>query len=217
MPTLMGAYDLARRGGVGPLQAMHAAVGRVFGGGGRPHGATPVWWAAGALPVLGHELEQQLVGSAGQLDPVARARWLRGLEQRGWSPESLAWAQALLARAGDQRRIAAVAAATVDDPATVVDERTGGLELAAAGTGRADDLARDAATVAGAGGHPAAGELAEQHSDRAAQPGGPVGLARVSFATPAVAVLRSAVPPPAAGTGQSAAQPVRARGRGRGR
>jgi hypothetical protein len=215
LPRFMGGYDLARADGMGPQQAMYVAARRVFGDTVRPHGASPVWWAVGALPVLGHELEQQLVGSAGQLDPVARARWLRGLEQRGWSPESLAWAQALLARAGDQRRAAAVAAATVDDPATGVDERSGGLELAAAGTGRADDLARDAATVAAAGGHPAAGELAAHHADRAAQPGGPVRLARVSFATPAAAVLRPAVPLPVAGTGQPAAQPERARGRGR--
>jgi hypothetical protein len=206
---------------MGPQQAMYAAARRVFGDTARPHGATPAWWAAGALPVLGHELEQQLVSSAGQLDPVARARWLRGLEQRGWSPESLAWAQALLAQAGDQRRIAAVAAATVDDPATGVDERTGGLELAAAGTGRADDLARDAATVDAAAGYPATtvapGPPGPATGLAVVRPGGPVGLARASFATPAVAVLRPAVPPPAAGTGQSAAQPVRARGRGRGR
>jgi hypothetical protein len=204
MPTLMGVYDLARRDGMPPRQAMYAAAQQVFGGGGRPHGATPAWWAAGALPVVGHELEQQLLGSAGRLDPVARGRWLRGLEQRGWSPESVAWAEAILARSDDLRRTAAVAAARVDDPATAVDERTGGLEQAAAATGHADELAKDAATVAGTAGRVAPAELpgpapAAAGPAVAARPGGPVRLARASFATPAAAVLRPAVPPRPAG------------------
>jgi hypothetical protein len=222
MPTLMDAYDLGRRGGVPPQQAMYAAVQRVFGSGGRPHGATPAWWAAGALPVVGHELERQLWRSAGRLDPVARGRWLRGLEQRGWSPESLAWAGAILAGADDQRRTAAAAAATVDDPATAVEERAGGLAQAAAAAGRGEDLARDAGAVAGAAGHPATtdvpGQAAPAVGRAAAWPGGPVRLARASFATPAAAaVLRPAVPPPAAGAGRPAAELERAGRKGRSR
>jgi len=220
MPTLMGAYDLARADGIPPQQAMYAAAQRVFGGGGRAHGSTPAWWAAGALPVLGNELEQQLWRSAGQLDPVERTRWLRGLEQRGWSPEALGWVEATLARADDQRRTAAAGSATVDDPVTAVDERTGGLDQAAAAAGRADDLARDAAAVAGTAG-PAATSLV---SGQTALPGRrvpapplgtPARLARASFAAPAAAVLRPAVPPP--GVGGLAAGPQRASRNGRSR
>jgi hypothetical protein len=223
MPTLMDAYDLGRRGGVPPQQAMYAAIQRVFGGAGRPHGATPAWWAAGALPVVGDELERQLSRSAGRLDPAARGRWLRGLEQRGWSPESLAWAEAILARADDQRHTAAAAAATVDDPATAVDERTGGLEqaAAAAAAGCGEDLARDAGAVAGTAGRPATTDLPEQAAPPigrpAVQPAGPVRLARASFATPAAAVLRPAVPPPAPGAGRPAAEPERASRKGKSR
>jgi hypothetical protein len=222
MPTLMGVYDLARRDGVPPQQAMYAAAQRVFGGGGRPHGASPAWWAAGALPVVGDELERQLWRSAGRLDPMARGRWLRGLEQRGWSPESLAWAEAILAGADGQRRIAAAAAATVEDPATVVEERTGGLAQAAAAAGRAGDLARDAGAVAGTAGHPATADLPQPAAPPtgrpAVQPGGPVRLAGASFATPAAAaVLRPAVPPPAPGAGRPAAELERASRKGRSR
>jgi hypothetical protein len=222
MPTLMDVYDLARRDGVAPQQAMYAAVQRVFGGSGRPHGATPAWWAAGALPVVGHELEQQLWRSAGRLDPMGRSRWLRGLEQRGWSPESLAWVEAILAGADDQRRTAAAAAATVDDPATAVDERTGGWEQAAAAAGRGEDLARGAGAVAGTAGRPATTDLPEQAAPPvgrpAVRPGGPVWLARASFATPAAAaVLRPAVPPPAPGAGRPAAELERASRKGRSR
>jgi hypothetical protein len=217
MPTLMNAYDHARRESAAPPQAMYAAAQQVFGGA-RPHGATR--HAAGALPVLDQELEQQLRRSAGALGPVERGRWLRSLEEHGWSPDSIAWAEAMLVRSDDQRRIAAAAAATVDDPDTTHNERADGLQDAAAATARADDQARDATAVAGI-----AGRLATLASSTLAAPaarhgahqqaGGPARLARASFATPAAAVLHPAVPPPVGASGHPSPERTSRLGRNR--
>jgi hypothetical protein len=217
MPTLMNAYDHARRDGAAPPQAMYAAAQQVFGGA-RPHGATR--HAAGALPVLDQELEQQLRRSAGALGPVGRGRWLRSLEERGWSPDSIAWAEAMLVRSDDQRRTAAAAAATVDHPDTAHNERADGLQDAAAATARADAHARDATAVAGTAGRPATpasstlAAPAARHGGHQ-QVGVPARLARTSFATPASAVLRPAVPPSTGGPGQAAPEHTRRRGRTR--
>lgn len=215
MPTLMDAYDRSRRGGAEPAEAMRSAAWHVFGGGrGRPHGGTVWWWSAGALPAVDRELEQELARSAGRLDPVARGRWLRSMQERGWSPESVAWAEATLTRSQDEGRAAAVDAAVVDDPDTPRDERVDGLTQAGAATGRADDLARDAAAVSGGAGDPAhqstgaatqdtAGHAAHQAAGQpagrpgAGGPGPPAQLARLSYPTPPQAVLRPAAPPPA--------------------
>jgi hypothetical protein len=118
------------------------------------------------------------------------------LPERGWSPQSVAWAEAMLARAQYERRSAAVDAAIVDDPHTLRNEHVDGLEEAAAANARADDLSRQ--SVAEAAGHPwqeTAGDPAARQL--AGQPAGPVRLARLSYATPSQAVLRPAVPPPA--------------------
>jgi hypothetical protein len=225
MPTLMNAYDHARRDGAAPPQAMYAAAQQVFGGA-RPHGAAR--HAAGALPVLDQELEQQLRRSAGALGPVERGRWLRSLEERGWSPDSIAWAEAMLVRWDDQRRTAAAAAAataTADDPDTTHNERADGLQDAAAATARADNHARDATAVAGTAGRPAPPPSSTPASSTLAAPaarhgthqqvGGPARLARASFATPASAVLRPAVPPSTGGSGQAAPEHTSRRGRTR--
>ena len=210
LPTLMRVYDRRRRTGAEPLEAMQAAVAEVFAPV-RPHGAAA--YTAGGLPVLSHELEQQLRSSAGSLDEAQRNRWLQGLRERGWSAESLAWAEAILARSQEQRQAAAAAAATVDDPDTFADERGLGLEAASVATGRADDHARHAAALAagGPGGHP------QGNPARAAGPQqlvGPVRWARASFATPAAAVLLPAVPASAAAPAP-APLPTSRRGRGR--
>jgi hypothetical protein len=192
MPTLMNAYEQARSDGAEPADAMRTAAATVFGGGPRRHGA------ARALPVLDRDLEQELRRSAGRLDPVERARWLASLQERGWSPQSVAWAEAMLTRAQDERRSAAVDAAIVDDSHMPRNEHVDGLKAAAAANGRAGDLARQAAAAAGAAGHPwqeTAGDPAARQL--AGQPAGPVRLARLSYATPSQAVLRPAVPPPA--------------------
>jgi hypothetical protein len=107
----------------------------------------------------------------------------------------------MLVRSDDHRRASAAAAATVDDPGTAHNERVDGLEAAAAATARSDDHARDAAAVAGAAAvRPATPDwsgLAAQTASHAAnrQTAAPARLVRASFATPAAAVLRPAVPP----------------------
>jgi hypothetical protein len=196
MPTLMNAYDRARKAGVDRVEAMRGAVESIFGAGGaRAHGAAPRWWAP-RLPALDRELEQELRNHAGALDPAARMRWLRAMEQRGWSPESVAWAEAMLLRSDEQRRTAAVAnASAVDDPATPADERTDGLVATGTATGRADDLARDAAAEAGTAGHPSAQPAGTSAGPRVVRPMRPDRLARLSYATPPEAVLRPATQP----------------------
>jgi hypothetical protein len=191
MPTLMQSYDRARHGGADRYDAMRAAVTDVLGDRSRAQDGKL------ALPVLQVELEQHLRRHAGRLDPAARARWLHALEERGWSPESVAWAEAVLAGTEDQRRTAAANHAAVDDPATPADERTGGLVVAGVAAGRADDLARDARAQAATAGHPVRRAGGSEPGVGAAPPG-PAGLSRLSYPTPPEAVLRPAVPPAAA-------------------
>lgn len=195
LPTLMNAYDRARENGVGRFDAMRGAVVNVFGGEpARSHGAAPMWWAQ-KLPALDRELEQELRAQAGQLDPAGRQRWLRAMEARGWSPESVAWAEAMLLRSDEQRRAAAETnAQAVDDPATPADERTDGLVATGTATGRADDLARDASAEAATAGHPSAQMAGGRAGQRVVRPMRPAQLAGLSYATPPDAVLRPAAP-----------------------
>jgi hypothetical protein len=189
LPSVMERYDRARSAGADRLQAMHGAVVGAFSGDG-PH-AQP---GKRELPALDRELEQELRHQAGRLDPAARQRWLRAMKERGWSPESVAWAESMLVRSEDQRRKAQAAnASAVDDPATTPDERTDGLVATGTAAGRADDLARDAAAEASAAAHPSAGP-GGQVVQRPARPGQPAQLARLSFATPPQAVLRPTAP-----------------------
>jgi len=191
LPTLMNSYDRARRSGADRFEAMRSAVADVFA----PEGprANP---GKRALPALDRELEQELRNRAGQLDPAARARWLRAMEAQGWSPESVAWAEAMLLRSDLQRRTAATAnASAVDDPATPADERTDGLVATGTATGRADDLARDAAAEAATAGHPSAQPAGNKAGPRIVRPVRPDRLARLSYATPPEAVLRPATQP----------------------
>lgn len=191
LPTLMNAYDRARATGVDRYEAMRAAVVDVFGNEG-PR-ANP---AKRGLPALDQELEQELRAQAGQLDPAGRQRWLRAMEARGWSPESVAWAEAMLLRSDEQRRTAAETnAQAVDDPATPADERTDGLVATGTATGRADDLARDAAAEGATAGHPSAQLAGGRAGQRVVRPMRPAQLAGLSYATPPDAVLRPAVPP----------------------
>jgi hypothetical protein len=122
-------------------------------------------------------------------------------------------------RSDDQRRTAAAAAATVDHPDTTRNERADGLQDAAAATARADDHARDATALAGTAGRPATPAsstlAAPTASHGAHQVGGPARLARTSFATPASAVLRPAVPPSTGAPGQAAPEHTSRRGRTR--
>lgn len=199
LPSVMERYDRSRRAGLDRLEAMRGAVVGAFGGDG-----PRVQPGKRELPALDRELEAELRRQAGQLDPAARARWLRAMEARGWSPESVAWAESMLVRSTDQRRDGQDAnASAVDDPATPADERTAGLVATGTATGRADDLARDAAAEAGTAGHPSArlGEGAGQRVVRPSPAGQPARLAQLSFATPPQAVLRP--------TGQPAPAPSR--------
>jgi hypothetical protein len=189
LPSVMERYDRARSAGADRLQAMHGAVVGALAGDG-PH-AQP---GKRELPALDRELEQELRHQAGRLDPAAQQRWLRAMEERGWSPKSVAWAESMLVRSEDQRRKAQTAnASAIDDPATAPDERTDGLVATGTAAGRADDLARDAAAEASAAGHPSAGP-GGQVVQRPARPGQPAYLARLSFATPPQAVLRPTAP-----------------------
>jgi hypothetical protein len=209
MPTLMNGYDRARHGGADRYDAMRAAVIDLLDA--RPRAQDGKL----ALPVLQAELEQHLRRHAGGLDPAARARWLHALEERGWSPESVAWAEAVLAGAEDQRRTAAAANhAAVDDPATPADERTDGLVAAGVAAGRADDLAHDAQAQAATAGHPARQASGSGPGVGAAHHG-PAGLSRLSFPTPPEAVLRPAVLPPAAASRPAAQQQANRKGRTR--
>jgi hypothetical protein len=191
LPTLMNAYDRNRKAGVDRFEAMRSAVADVFANEG-PR-ANP---GKRQLPALDRELEQELLNHAGALDPAARQRWLRAMEARGWSPESVAWAEAMLLRSDEQRRAAAAAnASAVDDPATPADERTDGLVATGTATGRADDLARDAAAEAGTAGHPSAQPAGGRAGPRVVRPMRPDRLARLSYATPPEAVLRPTTQP----------------------
>lgn len=191
LPSLMERYDHRRASGVAPSEAMREAVMDMFGGKARAHGGKR------ELLVLDQELEAELRQHAGQLDPASRARWLHAMEEQGWSPESVAWAETMLTRSEQQRRTAAAAnASAVDDPATSPDEHTDGLVATSTATGRADDLARDATAEAGAAGHPSTRQSADRAGQRVLRSAEPARLVSLSFATPAQAVLRPTPPVP---------------------
>lgn len=154
---LMDFYDAYRDDGFSREQAMaHAArdFDRDGRGPARRHGGRPP--TAGALTQIGEELDNEITRLAGVLDPIARARLLRNLEDSGWSAQSLAYIEVLLDQAEAERRTAATTAGTPDNPATTVDEHHAARAGAAAADGRGGDHAADAAALAaGHDGHPA--------------------------------------------------------------
>jgi hypothetical protein len=207
-PALMNGYDAARRDGAAPREAMRHAARNAFSGGARPHGATS-HAPGGPLTAANDEIERAIRAYTGTLDPIIRGRWLRGLEERGWSASSLAYVEALLGRADAQRRQAGVAAGTADDSATALDEHHAGLTDAHTLTGRAEDDTADAAA------HRAA-TVPVSHDGPAYDAGrrawiAPARLVRLSFPVPAAHALRATTP---AGPNPTVG-PARRRGRTR--
>ena len=116
----------------------------------------------GELTQLGEELDQELTRLAGNLDPIARARLLRNLEDNGWSAQSLAYIETLLDRGEAEHRNAQATTATPDNPATTTDEHRAAQDAATAAEGRAGDNTADANALAAATGPSTAPEVAAQ-------------------------------------------------------